>query len=71
MKIWYAVSGRGQGNVYTTKPDRDDHFKLWKGRIEGCVCSLFCLMCAEGEVNIPVLTWNDEPIELELTIKVT
>lgn len=70
MTIWYAVSGRGQGNVFTTCPVRNPHFSLWQGRIEGCVSSLVSMMAAEGDLTLPVLTWDDEPVELELTIHV-
>lgn len=70
MKAWYAVSGRGQGNIFTSYPVRDEHFKIWRGRIEGCVATLTCLMAAEGEVSLPPITWADEPVGLELSIKV-
>ena len=69
MKLWYAVSGRGQGNVYISRPERDEHFKIWKGRLEGCICSAVCLMDADGEAELPRLTWDDEPVELELSLK--
>ena len=71
MKIWYAVSSRGQGNVFTSYPVRNSHFNIWTGHIEGCVSSLVCLMAAEGDIELPVITWKDDPVELELTIKVT
>lgn len=69
MKIWYAVSGRGQGNVYTTCPVRNDHFKVWQGRIEGCISSTVCLMAANEDVELPSgMTWQDEPVEMTLTL---
>ena len=70
MKIWYAVSGRGQGNIFTSYPVRDEHFHIWKGHIEGCVATLVCLLAANDEIELPVLTWNDDPVELEINIKV-
>ena len=70
MKIWYAVSGRGQGNIYTTCPVRNQHFSVWQGRLEGCVASTVCLMAAEHGLQLPVITWEDEPVELEVSIKV-
>lgn len=68
MKFYYAVSGRGQGNVFTSYPVRDEHFKLWKGHIEGCVSSLVYLMSANGDIELPPLTWQDEPVAYEITI---
>lgn len=70
MKAWYAVSGRGQGQIFTTKPERNSHFNIWTGHIEGCVSSMVCLMAAEGDVELPAITWKDEPVELEITINV-
>lgn len=68
MKIWYAVSGRGQGQIFTTKPERNSHFRLWTGHIEGCVSTLVCLMAAEGELKLPLITWEDDPLELKISI---
>jgi hypothetical protein len=70
MKIWYAVSGRGQGNVYTSCPVRNEHFKIWEGHIEGCISSVVCLLSVNGELELPNLSWDNNPVELELSVNV-
>jgi len=67
-KLWYAVSSRGQGVVFTEKPERHESLGVWKGKIEGCYCSLVSDMVSEGILRLPLLSYNDEPIELKLTI---
>ena len=67
-KLWYAVSKRGHGMVYTTKPDRHEFLGVLRCNIEGCYCSVVADMEASGFLRLPQLTWNDEPVELNLTI---
>jgi len=69
-KLWYAVSGRGQGRVFTTKPERDDHFKVWLAESVGCISMTVMLLESEGLISFPDMTWQDDPIELELSITV-
>ena len=69
-KLWYAVSGSGKGCVFTTYPVRDDHYKVWKGEIVGMYCDIVCQFEAEGLLSLPVLSWKDEPIAIELKLNV-
>ena len=68
-KIWYAVSGTGQGRIYTSCPVRNEHWKLWEAESVGCVSMVVMLLESEGVLSLPNLTWDDEPVELELSIK--
>lgn len=70
-KLWYAVSGTGQGRVFTTFPVRDDHFKIWCAESVGCISMTVMLLESEGLLTFPPMTWNDEPIEFELSINQT
>ena len=70
MKLWYAVNGRGQGRIFTTKPERNDHWKLWEAESVGCISMTAMLLESEGMLVLPNLTWKDEPVELELSISV-
>lgn len=67
MKLWYAVNGKGQGWVFTTKPERDEHFKIWCAESVGCISMLVMMMEADG-MELPDLKWNDEPVELKLSL---
>lgn len=68
MKIWYAVNGRGQGRVYTSLPERDDHFKVWLAESVGCISMTVMMLESNGELMLPDLKWDDDPVELELSI---
>lgn len=67
MKLWYAVNGKGQGRVFTTKPERDEHFKVWLAESVGCISMLVMMMEADG-MELPDLKWSDEPVELKLSL---
>ena len=66
--IYYAVNGRGQGRVFTTKPERNIHWKLWEGEEVGFISMLVMDMEAEG-FELPSITFKDEPVELKLTLE--
>lgn len=68
-KIWYAVSKYGQGRVFTTLPVRNQHWGLWEGESVGCISTLFMIFEADG-LELPNMTFKDEPVELELSIGV-
>jgi hypothetical protein len=67
MKLWYAVNGKGQGRVFTTKPEREEHFKVWLAESVGCISTLVMMMEADG-MELPDLEWSDEPVELKLSL---
>lgn len=71
MKIlYYAVNGDGQGVLFTSYPIRDDKRKIWIGGMSGTYSSLVMEMEAEELMSLPVLKWSDNPVKLELNIKV-
>ena len=53
--------------MYTTKPVRESHRRVWLGRVEGIYCRLLMDMESRG-YRLPSLTWDDEPVEVELTL---
>ena len=67
MEIWYAVSKSGQGRVFTSKPERNEHFGIWTGEHIGFVSSLFMWFEAEG-LTLPEIGWGDEPIRMVLSL---
>lgn len=69
-KVWYAVSGKGQGRIFTTYPVRDDHFKVWLAESVGCISMTVMLFEADG-MELPNLTWKDDPVELEISISLS
>lgn len=69
MKLWYAVSKKGQGRIYTSLPVRNEHWGIWEADSVGAVSTVFMLMEAEG-MEVPDLKWKDEPVEMTLTIKI-
>ncbi len=69
MRIWYAVNGKGQGRIFTSQPVRNDHWKLWEAESVGCISMTVMLLESNGELELPELTWNDEPYERELIVK--
>ena len=66
-KLWYAVSGMGQGAIFLTKPIRYERMKVWKGDMISCYSMVVMHIESEG-FHLPVLKWEDEPVELELTL---
>lgn len=68
-KLYYAVNGSGQGVIFCSVPERDDHRKIWLGEIVGLFASLVMQLESEG-FTLPVLKWTDEPVMLELNLQV-
>lgn len=66
-KIWLACSKKGQVRVFTTCPVRDGHWGMWLGESVGCISTLFMLFESDG-MEIPPLTWKDEPYAMEISI---
>jgi len=65
--IWYAVSKRGQGRVFTTEPVRNDHWGIWEGEHVGFISMLVMEMEADG-FEMPMLKWGDDPVKLTITL---
>lgn len=69
IKIWLAASKSGQLRVFTSAPERDDRFGVWKGNSKGCITAFLSMMESDG-LQIPELKWNDAPVEIEITVKI-
>lgn len=67
--LYYAVSRRGQGVVFTDMPERVEKLGIWSGTIEGIYNSVVSDMEAEGYAELPLLSWKDEPVELKLSLE--
>lgn len=68
--LWYCVNGNGQGCIFTSPPERENHRKIWLGEIVGMYCNLVMQFEAEELLSLPVLKWNDEPVMIELELNV-
>lgn len=68
IPIWYAVSKRGQGRVFTTCPIRNEHFGVWEGESVGCITMTFMMMESDG-FEVPDLKFNDDPVKLKLSLE--
>lgn len=68
-KIYIATSKTGQMRVFTSVPERDQHFGIWCGDSVGCISMVFMLFESDG-MHVPNQKWDDDPIELELSITV-
>ena len=67
-KIWYAVSKKGQGRVFTTCPVRNEHWGVWEAESVGCISMLFMMFEADG-LELPDLKWQDDPVAMENTME--
>ena len=68
--LYYAVSGTGQGLIFTSCPERSEHFKTWKGDMMGCFSMVVMLMESEG-FALPPLKWSDEPVAIKLKLELS
>ena len=66
--LYYAVSARGQGVIFTDRPVRVEKIGCWSGTIEGCYNSVIADMEANGMVELPELNYKDDPVELKLSV---
>ena len=66
--LWYAVSKREQGLIFTSCPVRLEKIGTWSGHIEGCYSSVVCDMVEDGLLELPHLNYEDEPVKLKLVI---
>lgn len=67
--LYYAVSGSGQGYLFTAAPTRDIYRKLWVGERVGFYPLLIIDFLKDG-LKLPEMKWIDNPVKLELNIKV-
>lgn len=67
IELWYAVDQDGEGYFYTDEPYRADHTNIWcsQGEVYSVRDKLF------SNVEVPQITWDNEPIKLEMTYEVT
>lgn len=67
LNIWYAVNKGGQGRVFLGRPKRDEKSGLWLGETTGDInLIIYRLWAMHG--GAPALSWEDEPLELQLTL---
>lgn len=67
ITLYYAVAESGQGFIFIGMPYRDYTVNTWRGEINGNVILVFSLFEALGFV-LPKISWEDEPVELKLTL---
>jgi hypothetical protein len=65
--IFYAVSRKGQGRIFTTMPKREERLGVWVGESVGCISMLVMMMASEG-FQMPRLTWDDNPVKLTIEL---
>lgn len=65
--LYYAVSKGGQGRIFTSLPIRSEHWGMWLGEGIGAISTVFMIFESEG-LEVPDITWKDEPVEVELSI---
>ena len=66
--LWYAVNGSGQGVIFTSCPSRNQHYRCWEGEIIGLFCSLVAQFESEMLIELPAMTWENEPIEIGVSM---
>lgn len=69
-KLYYAVNGSGQGMIFCSFPERDNHRNVWCGNMEGLYTRLVMQLESEQALSLPVLSWKDEPVVLELKLDI-
>ena len=68
-ELYYAVNASGKGLIYTTYPIRDEKRNIWLGTISTVYAEIVSRLSFEG-LELPNLTWKDNPIKLNLTLSV-
>ena len=67
LDIYWAVSRKGQGRIFTERPIRDVKLGVWVGESAGYISMTVILMQLSG-FKLPELTWEDAPVRLELSL---
>lgn len=67
--LWYAVSKMGQGNIFTSMPERNDLRGIWTGEIHPCFTIAVLQLESEGFV-LPNISWKDEAVKIMLEIEI-
>ena len=77
VEVWYAVDEDGTQCLYTEKPKRyEDNINGWVNSDWGDKDELaenfnYAQISEEDRIklNIPIISWGDEPIKIELDIQ--
>lgn len=69
VRIWYCVSGSGQGMVFTSCPVRDDLRHVWVGHISSGVTRFVMWLETDCGYSLPPLSWHDEPVPIGINIE--
>ena len=68
LTFFYAVNKSGQGCLFTSRPERNEHRNIWVGSMNAAVTRFFdCLETVYGYA-LPDISWEDEPVGLRLSI---
>lgn len=65
--LFFAVNRNGRWNVFTSKPERNDDFGTWVGKMETSYSDLIRTFESDGLV-LPNITYKDEPVLIRLTV---
>ena len=67
LTLWYAIDRDGTDGFYSQKPTRDPYSDSWdsEGTFYDPAEDLF------SNVEVPEITWDDEPVAYECEITVT
>lgn len=67
-EVYIAANKSGQIRVYTTYPERNEHFGIFTGEHIGCISTLFMLFESDG-MKLPDIKYKDEPRKFVITIE--
>ena len=67
-ELFYAVSRKGQGRVFTECPKRDERLGVWVGESAGCISMTVMIFESDGYV-LPRISWDDEPIGMKMSLE--
>lgn len=70
IKFWYSVNGSGQAMVFASRPQRDEHRRVWVGTISSAVLRFFDWLETECSYELPGITWKDDAVPVEMTISI-
>ena len=68
IRLWYCINKSGQGKVFVTKPERDEHRRVWIGDINVAVLRFVDWLEVDCGHPLPDITWNDEPVLIDINI---
>ena len=67
--IWICCNANGGYRVYKQKPNRHTSEGVWQGDYDAKGQVALAHLEALG-ITLPTLTWQDEPVKLEIAVKI-